>query len=442
MANTVTPHYQDELCTLYHGDCLEVMRSMPENSVDAIVTDPPYGLAPSKKAKAGFMGKAWDAVVPGVEVWQEALRVLKPGGHALIFGGTRTFHRLVCAVEDAGFEIRDTLLHLHSQGFPKSLNVSKQMDHMAGVEREVIGKSATCIGPSMSKDRIGAMDVQGNNWESANIITAPATDAAKQWDGWGTALKPSYEPICLARKPLSEPTVAANVLLHGTGAINVDACRVPMASNDKGGHYTHKREIGGNGIYGGGGREEVDHGSNNPAGARWPSNVTHDGSWEVLEAFARFGEKPVRVNGGNSTIRHQGPAMDLRTKMRSTVAYGDTGMAARFFPCLPIDDPETLRFIYARKANKRDRAGSKHPTIKPQSLLIWLSKLITPPGGVILDPFAGSGSIIPAAIGCGFKVIAIEKEAEYIADCQRRAEMLQAAPKDPQVLLNLQENVA
>ena len=198
------------MINLLHGDCLEQMKTLEDNSVDSIVSDPPYGIS--------FMAKKWDYDVPSVEVWKEAMRVLKPGGHALIACGTRTQHRMVVNIEDAGFEIRDVVSWIYGSGFPKSLNISKAIDKAAGAEREVVGM----------KDNKGRVKAEG--WgmsdDKADNITAPATDAAKQWDGWGTALKPSSEFFTLCRKPLSEKTIAANVLKWGTGGINIDACRV------------------------------------------------------------------------------------------------------------------------------------------------------------------------------------------------------------------------
>lgn len=217
---------------LYHGDCLEALKTIPENSIDSIVTDPPYGLS--------FMGKKWDYDVPSVEIWAECLRVLKPGGHLLAFAGTRTQHRMAVRIEDAGFEIRDMIAWVYGSGFPKSLDVSKAIDKAAGVEREVVG----IAGKSGSSRSCMAGDFAGGEY----METAPATEAARQWQGWGTALKPALEPITVARKPLVV-TVAANVLEHGTGALNIDGCRVGAEGGTKKGANVGAK---GSGLYEGG----------------------------------------------------------------------------------------------------------------------------------------------------------------------------------------------
>ena len=339
--------------TLHLGDCLDVLKTMPEASVDSVVTDPPYGLR--------FMGKAWDYDVPTVEVWREVFRVLKPGGHLLAFAGTRTQHRMACAIEDAGFEIRDMIAWVYGSGFPKSLDVSKAIDKAAGAEREVVGQDtkASSTSGASALPTVGGSTIY-KNWD----ITAPATEAAKQWEGWGTALKPSLEPITVARKPLVG-TVAANVLEHGTGAINVDGCRV------------------------------------DPAG-RWPANLIHDGSDEVVGLFPETsagGYPACRNTSGYSGGLEQGktPHGAVRT---------DSGSAARFF--------------YAAKANKAERKGSKHPTVKPLDLMRYLCRLVTPPGGVVLDPFMGSGTTIEAALAEGFQAVGIERDLESFEDTQRR----------------------
>lgn len=548
------------ICNLITGECLDAMRAMPDNSVDSIVTDPPYGLS--------FMGKKWDYDVPSVEIWAECLRVLKPGGHLLAFAGTRTQHRMACRIEDAGFEIRDMIAWVYSSGFPKSLNVSKAIDKAAGAKREVVGFD-------------------------------PATEAAREWQGWGTALKPALEPITMARKPFAS-TVADNVLAHGTGALNIDGCRVG----------------GGEPIPGGGGLKSTKRheGWVRPshefadavkphALGRWPANLIHDGSDEVLAGFpaskssGNYSAVDHGYTGGNQVTNFSGKGVP-------STMYSDTGSAARFFyqvqpdivsmregvyneACLDQNHPPknvsiadsnssppnhldatalahavslalpegvhcesrlpglstsatqselrlisesatqailtfasefwlerqhaklslslshanvavirnqtgtTLitinllksdgfagpvtfsitpksleagekdcepstgrRFIYSPKASKKDRdeglsvatemqrqgnrpsspdetgkfpdhdhrkrTGNHHPTVKPTNLMAYLARLVTPPGGTVLDPFMGSGSTGKAAALEGFGFIGIEREAEYVAIAQAR----------------------
>ena len=351
---------------IFHADCLEVLRELEDASVHAVVTDPPYGIS--------FMGKRWDYDVPSVEIWAECLRVLKPGGHLLAFAGTRTQHRMAVRIEDAGFEIRDMLAWVYGSGFPKSLDVSKALDKAAGATREVIGSKVT------------GRALGGSNWRNGDAggqervpVTAPATEQAREWSGWGTALKPSLEPITLARKPLSG-TVAANVLEHGTGALNVDGCRVALPDGDEGWnvpdpdtrHVNPARSAAANGTPGHG-RHAEQRSSPNTAG-RWPANLVHDGSAEVLERFP---------------------------------ADADTGSAARFF--------------YCGKASQAERgADNRHPTVKPLALMRWLVRLVTPPGGTVLDPFMGSGTTACAAVEEGVQFIGCERELEYAETAVRR----------------------
>ena len=352
---------------LHHGDCLAVLRSLPDNSVDSVVTDPPYGLS--------FMGKKWDYDVPASEVWAECLRVLKPGGHLLAFAGTRTQHRMAVRIEDAGFEIRDMIAWVYGSGFPKSLDVSKALDKAAGAERE-------SIGPNQLADRGGLVQANTYGTPSRPDETAPATDAARQWKGWGTALKPALEPITVARKPLVG-TVAANVLAHGAGALNIDGCRVegPPSGLKPYTRTVDQRES-----------QAANHGAvtftDHPAG-RWPANLIHDGSEEVTEQF------PV------------------------------------------ANDNSAARFFYCAKASKRDRdEGNIHPTVKPTDLMRYLCRLVTQPGGVVLDPFMGSGSTGKAAALEGFRFIGIEREAEYLEIARARILAVQpnaaANDNDPQ----------
>jgi site-specific DNA-methyltransferase (adenine-specific) len=269
------------------GDCLEILRAMQDSSVDSIVTDPPYGLS--------FMGKKWDHDVPSEAIWRECLRVLKPGGHLLAFAGTRTQHRMAVRIEDAGFEIRDMIAWVYSSGFPKSLNVSKAIDKKAGAECEVIGSGKGCTGNAAQPNGGSIFSAGAYQWPGEYNITAPATDAARQWQGWGTALKPALEPITVARKPLIG-TVAENVMAHGTGAVNVDGCRVgdevrynAPAGNKAGGSSLNMSAVG----------MPQDAEGRTVAG-RWPANLIHDGSDEVLAGFPQApGQMAKAAEGGD-----------------------------------------------------------------------------------------------------------------------------------------------
>ncbi len=353
------------------GDCLEHMRSMDANSIDAIVTDPPYGLS--------FMGKKWDYDVPSVEIWAECLRVLKPGGHLLAFAGTRTQHRMACRIEDAGFEIRDMIAWVYGSGFPKSHN-----------------------GP---------------------------------WGG--TALKPAMEPITMARKPLIG-TVAVNVQAHGTGALNIDGCRVEPSgeSRERIGEASQNRryaEAGSTnfaaapGIRGG-----------DPSG-RWPANLIHDGSEEVLDAFPEAKGQQGALNGSEPSSPAKNTYGEYKNR-REFQQRGDSGSAARFFYCakadradrndgLPsgsvkaVDTKATMR--EREDANWPARNGNHHPTVKPTELMRYLCRLVTPPGGIVLDPFMGSGSTGRGAIAEGFQFIGIELDPEYAAIAEARIKAVQ-----------------
>lgn len=492
---------------LHPGDCMKVLPTLEAESVDSVVTDPPYhltsivkrfgkeGSAPAQfgtdgafaRASRGFMGKQWDGgdIAFRPELWVEVLRVLKPGGHLLAFSGSRTYHRMACAIEDAGFEIRDQIMWLYGSGFPKSHDVSKAIDRVREdnadwrrvgkwlrEQREARGfkqKEVAVLWPSATggltgcvanwelgfscpkwdqwlqlKQFIGfdnGMDAEvwrlngrkgtpGDAWyERAKLgeqkqgklavapgqdkdrsavmldITSPATDTARQWQGFGTALKPSHEPLVLARKPLIG-TVAENVLAHGTGAINVDGCRVeghpsglkPYTRN------VEQRESQVNSHY------HVTF-QDNPL-SRWPANVIHDGSDEVEEAFAAFGEKKT----GNLT-RTSGSGDGYGFNGRSDINHvGDLGTSSRFF--------------YTAKADTGDRLGSKHPTVKPLDLIQYFVRLITPPGGAVLDLFAGTGTTGEAAFREGMRAILIEREAEYQADIERRMGLAYANDRD------------
>lgn len=374
---------------IHNADCREVMKSLPANSIDSIVTDPPYGLE--------FMGKGWDRGVPGVEFWTEALRVLKPGGHLLAFGGTRTFHRLTVAIEDSGFEIRDCLGWIYGSGFPKSHNISKAIDRAAGAEREIVG-----VHPFANRG--SAQSIAGVNLSGSpnreQYLTAPATPEAAEWAGWGTALKPAWEPIILARKPLAG-TVAENVLEFRTGGLNIDAARIsgePTPINKLENWSGFGQEKRPNYI------QEM-----NTAG-RWPANILHDGSEEAIGIFPE--DRPGMSGGG--TGRRDCSIFNSGGISKPEHFRNDNGSAARFF--------------YCAKASKADReAGNIHPTVKPSALMRYLCRLVTAPGGLILDPFAGSGSTGKAAIAEGFRFLGAELDPAYAeiarARCQAAAKI-------------------
>ena len=377
---------------LHHGDCLEVLASMPENSIDAVVTDPPYEL--------GFMGKSWDAsgIAFCPDTWRLLWRVMKPGAHLVAFGAPKNYHRLACAIEDAGFEIRDSLMWVFGTGFPKSMDVSKAIDKAAGAEREVIGTDRN-YGVSKASDGKNAFVDYAGSWN----ITTPATDAAKQWEGWGTALKPAYEPIVLARKPLSEKTIAANVLRWGTGALNIDATRI---AGDKPTSFPKRRTPKDDYVYSAGFHKTSEELSEAHDAGRWPATICHDGSQQVLDLFPH-------TKSGNLNPHHR-----LKASENLSMSGGNYERSPR--QDFGGDEGSAARFFYSAKASKADRAGSKHPTVKPVSLMQWLVRMVTPPGGTVLDPFAGSGTTGAAAQNEGFKVTLIEREEEYLADIKRR----------------------
>ena len=382
--------------SLHNADCLDHLRTLEDCSIHSIVTDPPYGLA--------FMGKRWDYDVPSVEIWAECLRVLKPGGHLLAFAGTRTQHRMACRIEDAGFEIRDMIAWVYGTGFPKSLDVSKAIDKAAGAERERIGDYGQGF-------RAKGSGLQGWQREAHSVdkgITAPATDAARQWQGWGTALKPALEPITMARKPLTG-TVAANVLEHGTGALNVDGCRVEHVTVGDGNLALnpHLRTH----INGGNGGNIISHEDERRVvtphtAGRWPANLIHDGSDEVAGLFPDAKGQQGAITGSEPSSKTNNTFGDYANRTKST-PRNDSGSAARFF--------------YCAKTSKRERGeGNNHPTVKPITLMAYLCRLVTPPGGTVLDPFMGSGSTGIASLQGGFSFIGIEREPEYMEIAKQR----------------------
>ena len=575
-------HYQDDKTTIHHGDCLEVLRTLPDESVHAVVTDPPYGLSnttPEQVAqclkewatgnttfvpakRGGFMGKDWDSFVPPPAVWEECYRVLKPGGHLLAFAGSRTQDLMGMSVRMAGFEMRDSIAWLYGAGFPKSLDVSKAIDKAAGAEREVTGRTVTPFKVDGAASRGTALEGSVNGDFSKQVDengyrytehTSAATAGAQQWEGWGTALKPAFEPVVVARKPLIG-TVAANVLEHGTGAINVDGCRVGTGEDRASGGTSGAIKLpNAYGVRAGG--------IERPTGGRWPANVVLDESQaEALDAQAGdrpSGKKAPHTYKESSTKTVSSFVQGMAGKTRNYYAEADTGGASRFFyvarkdnecpsgqssstvstaemsssgegqapdsapsdaatserhdtgkqmgslstngtqngskPSATTDTPTTptiesassperqresatpssspansaepnpqtdttttttshltsdgsaesatssttqkskelgdmdlgdsSRFMYVAKAPKRERPnvdGTAHPTVKPLSLMRWLVRLVTPPGGTVLDPFAGSGTTIEAALTEGFNSIGIELTDEYLPLIEHR----------------------
>jgi site-specific DNA-methyltransferase (adenine-specific) len=412
---------------LRNGDCIEQMRQLPPNSVDSIVTDPPYEL--------GFMGKSWDStgIAYSVKMWDEALRVLKPGGHLLAFSGSRTYHRMACAIEDAGFEIRDQIMWVYGSGFPKSMDVSKAIDKQSNVQVEVLSEvPAYGIG--------GNATFNGHKENATAKVTAPTTDKAKQWEGWGTALKPAHEPIVLARKPLIG-TVATNVIIHGTGALNIDGSRVGNETiKTSGGRSVaitgDERTGNALGMYGESEALNTEH------QGRWPANFIHDGSDEVVELFPDT--KSGKLNTASITAANL--TYGTRPKELSTqFDYADSGSAARFFYCAKAskkDRNEGLDDFAGKEVGTKgnglartcascgastlqgcecpDRTyvnptrANHHPTVKPTDLMRYLVRMITPPNGTVLDPFMGSGSTGKAAVLERFSFIGIDQSADYL----------------------------
>ena len=409
------PYYQKNGITIYHGDLREVLPAVTLQ-VDHVVTDPPYGLS--------FMEAGWDQAVPGPDYWRAISTICKPGAMLLAFGGTRTFHRLTCAIEDAGWEIRDCLMWLYGQGMPKSLDISKAIDKAAGAERKVVGRYQP---PGMEKpwnlhnakdER--TVDVFASSRNNLDI-TAPATDAAKQWQGWGTALKPSWEPIILAMKAL-DGTFVANAEKHGVGGLNINASRIATSDNLNGGAYAPN---GGRSTLAGDGRsgvaagmfqsgKTVGHDFQQPSG-RWPANLLLD-----EEAAAQLDTQTGILTSGlmkagqqrNASRGEGGYHGHMPDEASAVGTYGDSGGASRFF--------------YCSKATKKERGeGNDHPTVKPLALMKYLLTLLsTPTGGLILDPFAGSGTTAMAACELGRPCVCVELDEH---NCEIAARRLEAA---------------
>ena len=456
---------------ILQGDCLIKLKELEENSVDSIVTDPPYhlvsivkrfgkkGSAPAKfgtdgafsRASKGFMGKTWDGVdedgngiAYNVDMWKECLRVLKPGGHLLSFGGTRTYHRMACAIEDAGFIIRDMIEWIYGSGFPKSHNIGKAVDKLQGNEREITGSYKV---PDIKGDAYGTMnEKQGGSYKN---IEVNKTKGTSKWEGWGTALKPAHEPICCARKPLEKGlTVAQNVLKYGTGGINIDESRVDFGDNEP------DKRIGTDTLANGQSAGNVRVGAD-PKGknikmykdGRFPANLIHDNSEEVRECFPETKGEIGRVGrkfGGNYEASSYKMGVVTKTGIK------DSGNASRFFKsiiyqpkasksernkgCEGLEDKELAianKQIYERSGSREQpksdytKRKNNHPTVKPIALMKYLITMVTPKGGVVLDPFMGSGSTGVACAKNGFDFIGIEMEPEYIEIAKARIEYAQ-----------------
>jgi len=472
------------------GDSLERLKELPDNSVDSVVCDPPYGLSKEpdiaevmqhwingdkyEHKSNGFMGKSWDSFVPGPEYWREVYRVMKPGAHALVFAGTRTWDLMSCALRFAGFENRDTIASFggppglawtFGSGFPKSHNVSKALDRLAGAEREVVGTMKAKLPTSNGKFATDEWSIEAGKFRDINI-TAPATDAAKQWDGWGSALKPAWEVVLVFRKPLGESTLAKNILKHGTGAINIDASRINfdaakegagIRAFSKGSGLQTAENVGGEFLSAANTKAKQnslakDSLERTQSQGRWPANVLFD-----EEAAAVLDEQSgVCKSGGSQHERSlaQAECYGEYTSGRNASRAPDSGGASRFFYVAKASKrernaglegmPEREKSIYsggipsAVNSDPRGMSGggsrpaaNHHPTVKPIKLMEYLVRMITPPGGCVLDPFLGSGSTLVAAQRLGFNGIGIEMNSEYLEIAKKRIahEKKKAKPK-------------
>lgn len=411
------------------GDCLEKLKELPDNSVDSIVSDPPYGIS--------FMGKKWDYEVPSVEIWQECLRVLKPGGHALVACGTRTQHRMAVNLEDAGFEIRDIVAWVYGSGFPKSLNIGKAIDKIQGNKRTVVGYAKSNpdlrdVG-QMSKEAIGIDKLSFGQTSGAKRQQTPIDKGNSPYEGWGTTLKPSIELWTLCRKPLSEKTIAENVLKWGVGGINIDGCRV--ATNEKPITRFNKKQdeyfVG---------KKPIPQTPFKNSG-RFPANFVHDGSDEVVGLFpnckGQVGAKGRAANSKSGKYGWNNGSEEINNK-GAIPGIQDSGSASRFFYTAKASKSERNKGLEGlpdklggsleggndtrNGQNKPQLKPTKnnHPTVKPVSLMKYLCRLITPEGGIVLDPFMGSGSTGIGAKLEGFDFIGIELEPDYLEIAKAR----------------------
>ena len=441
------------------GDSVDKLKELDDNSIDSIVTDPPYGLS--------FMGKKWDYDVPSQGIFEECLRVLKPGGHLLSFAGSRTYHRMAVRVEDAGFEIRDQIMWIYGSGFPKSMNIGKAMDKVQGNEREVVGKKGGKI--DFSKTKKGDTSFYETAWDNKDYVELEITKGNSPYEGWGTALKPAHEPIVMARKPLSEKTVVNNVLEWGTGGINIDASRVGTTTKTNGGKANKENNrIAANGGY------VNDVSSQEHNYGRFPANIILDKeAGRILDE--QTGElstvgSPKKIDNSKTSIFGAGvPGFQM---------YGDKGGASRFFYCPKtsktdrnegLDEFEDKYYAAGNQAKAELKRGNvefnsnkgkgrderhnhnqvgvsknNHPTVKPTDLMLYLIRLITPKGGTTLDPFMGSGSTGKAAVRGGFDFVGIEREKEYMEIAEARIQYEKDNPyseeKEERIQINKNAN--
>jgi site-specific DNA-methyltransferase (adenine-specific) len=441
------------------GDSVDKLKELDDNSIDSIVTDPPYGLS--------FMGKKWDYDVPSQEIFEECLRVLKPGGYLLSFAGSRTYHRMAVRVEDAGFEIRDQIMWIYGSGFPKSMNIGKAMDKVQGNEREVVGKKGGKI--DFSKTKKGDTSFYETAWDNKDYVELEITKGNSEWEGWGTALKPAHEPIVMARKPLSEKTVVNNVLEWGTGGINIDESRIGTTTKTNAGKANKENNrIAANGGY------VNDVSSQEHNYGRFPANIILDKeAGRILDE--QTGElstvgSPKKIDNSKTSIFGAGvPGFQM---------YGDKGGASRFFYCPKtsktdrnegLDEFEDKYYAAGNQAKAELKRGNvefnsnkgkgkderhnhnqvgvsknNHPTVKPTDLMLYLIRLITPKGGTTLDPFMGSGSTGKAAVRGGFDFVGIEREKEYMEIAEARIQYEKDNPyseeKEERIQINKNAN--
>lgn len=419
---------------ILQGNCLDVLKTLEDNSVDSIVTDPPYEL--------GFMGKSWDntGIAYSIPMWSECLRVLKPGGHLLAFSGTRTYHRMAVAIEDAGFEVRDMIEWVYGSGFPKSLNIGKAVDKLQGNEREeFINKNGSAT---------GSIVTTGTGSLKREFVDSKGTS---EWEGWGTALKPAHEPICMARKPLAEKTVAENVLKYGTGGINIDESRVETSAEDAKAQLRalspNSTAVNGKGgVYSGDkfgdGVENFKNTTFDPTQGRFPANLIHDNSEEVRECFpesksqghwsktkttgfGEFGNGSSEYLGVGEKDKEGGNASRF---FKSIIYTPKASKSERNKGCEGLEEKLSGAYEFRNRESGKGQfdgqtntlKANNHPTVKPIALMEYLIKMVTPKGGIVLDPFAGSGSTLIAAKQNKFQYIGIELDPEYIKIAEAR----------------------